>query len=69
MVPPFRPTVAGTKRPPQRLRRRVLELNGMYDPAGDRQRAVFAQEVCRQLEGHLLQLIAENDRLVIKLKQ
>lgn len=45
----FRQTVAGSKRPPQGLRRRVMELNGTCDPAGDCRRAVFAQELYRQL--------------------
>jgi hypothetical protein len=61
----FRPTVV----PPERLRRRVMEPDAKCDPVAYRQRAVFAENLCRQLEGHLLKLIAENDWLEVKLKQ
>lgn len=68
-VQPFRPTIGNIRWPPQHLRRRVMELNGTCDPAGDRRRAVFAQELCRQFDGHFLQLIADNDRLEAQLRQ
>ena len=48
-VQPFRPTIGSIRRPPQHLRRRVMELNGTCDPAEDRRRAVFTQELYRQL--------------------
>ena len=54
---------------PRRIERRVVELGTRGDPAEDRQRTLFAEKLCQQLEGHLLQLIAENDRLTAKLKQ
>ena len=55
--------------PPERLRRRVMASEAKCDVVANRQRAVFAENLCGQLEGHLLQLIAENDRLEVKLKQ
>ena len=68
-VQQFRPTFTDIDRPPERFRRRVMASEAKCDVVANRQRAVFAENLCGQLEGHLLQLIAENDRLEVKLKQ
>jgi hypothetical protein len=65
----FKPTVDCINRLPDALRRWIMELETKCDPAGDLQRAVLAEGLCRELEGLLLQYKQENRRLARLLKR
>jgi hypothetical protein len=52
----FKPIAECINALPEPLRRWIMELETKCDPAGDVQRAVLAEDLCRQLEARLLQL-------------
>jgi hypothetical protein len=67
-VEEFKPTVECINALPDPLRRWIMELETKRDPVGDLQRAVLAEDLCRQLEARLLQLTKENEDLQAQLQ-
>jgi hypothetical protein len=53
-VQEFKPTAEYINALPEPLRRWIMELETKCDPAGDLQRAVLAEDLCRQLEARVL---------------